>query len=110
MATFLHSYIRDDDEADTFNESIVYLQQGWKSRVGGKVKLSMVYEKRLLKVYVMHVTNLVPRGVQGLADTYVKLYLRPDITKHTKRRTKVDSPFENVLSIDVLLSVLGISF
>lgn len=89
MATFLHCYIKDTEEEQRFLDSVHYLQEGWKSRIGGKVKMSIVYEKQYLKIIITHVSNLVPRKIQGLADSYVKSFLLPDFMKYTKRKSRI---------------------
>ena len=38
---------------------------------------------------IMHAKNLLPKSAGNLSDPYVKIYLTPDPTKSTKRKTKI---------------------
>lgn len=55
----------------------------------GQLKLSIQYSKNVFGVMVHHVRGLsrLPNGQEP--STYVKVYLCPDETKITKRKTKV---------------------
>ncbi len=88
--TFLHSYMRDEQDSARFSEILFKLEQGMpKNRVGGEIKLSYQYRNGSFDILVMHARSLVSRTVQGLADPYVKSYLLPDPKKLTKRKTRV---------------------
>ena len=90
MYTFLHSYIRDEQDSVKFADILFQLENGMpRSRVGGEIKLSYQYRHGRLNILVMHARNLVPRSVQGTADPYVKSYLLPDPNKATKQKTRI---------------------
>eukprot|EP00794_Sanderia_malayensis_P018694 gene18694-20582_t len=90
LYTFLHSYMRDEQDSQKFSDILFRLDEGMpKSRVGGEIKLSYRYENGSFSLLVMHARNLISRTVQGLADPYVKSYLLPDPKKLTKRKTRV---------------------
>lgn len=55
----------------------------------GQLRLSFLYSKGVFQVTVFHVRSL-PLLTNGQEpSTYVKVYLRPDSSKETKRKTKV---------------------
>lgn len=90
MYTFLHSYIRDEQDSVKFADILFQLENGMpRSRVGGEIKLSYQYRNGRLNILVMHARNLVPRSIQGTADPYVKSYLLPDPNKTTKQKTRI---------------------
>ena len=90
LYTFLHSFIRDEQDSFKFADILIKLEEGLpRSRVGGEIKLSYQYSKERLNLLVMHARNLIPRTIQGTADPYVKSYLLPDPNKSTKRKTRV---------------------
>jgi phosphatidylinositol-4-phosphate 3-kinase len=58
-------------------------------RLKGQLKLSFQFSKGVFRVMVYHVREL-PLLTNGQEpSTYVKVYLRPDTSKETKRKTKV---------------------
>lgn len=58
-------------------------------RLKGQLKLSFQFSKGVFRVMVYHVRDL-PLLTNGQEpSTYVKVYLRPDTSKETKRKTKV---------------------
>lgn len=59
-----------------------------EGRVLGQIKLSLQYRRDALLVMVHHARELPSVGGQE-PSTYVKVYLRPDPAKATKRKTKV---------------------
>ena len=59
-----------------------------EGRVVGQLKLSLQYRREALLVMVHHARALPTVGGQE-PSTYVKVYLRPDPAKATKRKTKV---------------------
>ena len=109
--TFLHSYIKDIEEERNFADYLEILEDPVKSRVGGKIKLSMVFKDNAFKILIMHVTKLVPRRLQALCDPYVKVYLLPDPIKYTKRKTKIiyktlNPTFNETITYDVAIELL----
>ncbi|XP_066919468.1 phosphatidylinositol 4-phosphate 3-kinase C2 domain-containing subunit alpha-like [Clytia hemisphaerica] len=89
LYTFLHSYIKDTEEARRFAEYVELLADGPKTRIGGKIKVSIGYKNKALHVLVMHCSGLVPDRVQGLADSFVKVRIIPDPLHHYKRKTRI---------------------
>jgi len=89
LYTFLHSYIKDTEEAKRFAEYVELLAEGPKSRVGGKIKLSIGYKNNALSVLVMHCSSLVPDRLQGLAEPFVKVKVLPDPLNYYKRKTRI---------------------
>ena len=106
--TFLYSYIKDKEEQRRFTDYVYLLEQGQHlSRIGGKVKLSLVYKNDAFHILVSHVKNLIPRRIEGVIDCYVKCYLLPDPMKCTKRKTKIcrkslNPTFNDILVYDFL--------
>ena len=90
LYTFLHSFIRDEQDSVKFADILLQHELGQpRNRVGGELKLSYQYSNGCLNLLVMHAKNLVPRTIQGSADPYVKSYLLPDNNKATKRKTRI---------------------
>ena len=109
--TFLHGYIKDIEEERNFADYLEILEDPVKSRIGGKIKLSMVFKDNAFKILIMHVTKLVPRRLQALCDPYVKVYLLPDPIKYTKRKTKIiyktlNPTFNETITYDVVIEFL----
>ncbi|KAF6216879.1 hypothetical protein GE061_001229 [Apolygus lucorum] len=92
--TFFHPLLRDQQEASIHQAK---LKDRKKDRlvnndpyiIKGQISLYIHYEKDTLWVMVQHVQglNYLPNGQEP--STYVKVYLLPDPTKDTKRKTKV---------------------
>lgn len=82
--TFFHSIIRDQDFLDD-EKGNVLITTGRRRKP--KIKLNIGYSNDALHVLVCHVRNLENEKV----DSYVKLYLKPDPNKSTKRKTRVMS-------------------
>ena len=58
--------------------------------IKGQLKLSIEYHKDVLHVMVHHAKDLaIPDGSKDEPNSYVKVYLRPDPHKATKRKTRV---------------------
>ena len=56
----------------------------------GQLKLSIEYRKDVLHVMICHAKDLaIPDGSKDEPNSYVKVYLRPDPHKATKRKTRV---------------------
>lgn len=92
--TFFHQIGRDHEmfEGEKYHhEQNNHLNQSLYSvNVRGQIKLSISYSDSQLTVFVQHAKNLVsPRTAEP--DTYVKLYLLPDESKNTKRKTRTVS-------------------
>lgn len=60
-----------------------------KGRLKGQLKLSLQFCKGVFSVMVHHARGLPLVGNAQEPSTYVKVYLQPDPTKSTKRKTKV---------------------
>ncbi|XP_002169644.4 phosphatidylinositol 4-phosphate 3-kinase C2 domain-containing subunit alpha isoform X1 [Hydra vulgaris] len=106
--TFLYSYIKDKEEQRRFTDYVYLLEQGnHLSRIGGKIKLSLVYKNDAFHILVSHVKELIPRRIEEVIDCYVKCYLLPDPMKCTKRKTKIcrrslNPTFNDILVYDFL--------
>lgn len=55
----------------------------------GQIKLSLHYARGTLSVMVCHARGLPKVANAQEPNTYVKVYLKPDPPKATKRKTKV---------------------
>lgn len=65
------------------------MEDGQPPQVGGKIKISMQYHRDTLIVMIHHVVALPNTPGGQPPNTYVKVYLKPDSSKATKRKTKV---------------------
>lgn len=104
--TFFHPLLRDQQYPEDYTRkkgkkvfqkkvSIKKKSPGQKAsrnelgRLKGQLKLSFQFSKGVFRVMVYHVRDL-PLLTNGQEpSTYVKVYLRPDSSKETKRKTKV---------------------
>ncbi|KAK2159407.1 hypothetical protein NP493_1722g00005 [Ridgeia piscesae] len=85
--TFFHPMLRD--EQDNLTKMKEKPCMPVRDRViQSQIKLSLFYKNSVFTVMVMHVKDLVAQGDEA-PDPYVKLYLLPDSTKQTKRKTKI---------------------
>merc|ERR1712223_705261 len=105
--TFFHPLLRDQQDADIH---LPKLREGNKSTgsaksgsvvggmdrqksvgaIKGQLKLSIEYRKDILHVMICHAKDLaIPDGSKDEPNSYVKVYLRPDPHKATKRKTRV---------------------
>jgi phosphatidylinositol-4-phosphate 3-kinase len=58
--------------------------------IKGGLKLTVEYRRDVLNVMVCHAKNLaIPDGSKDEPNSYVKVYMRPDPHKATKRKTRV---------------------
>ena len=89
VSTFLHSYIKDVEEARRFADYVELLAEGPKTRIGGQIKLSIAYKDQALHVSVMHCAKLVPGRLQGLSDSFVRVKILPDPLNYFKRKTRI---------------------
>ncbi|XP_062513232.1 phosphatidylinositol 4-phosphate 3-kinase C2 domain-containing subunit alpha-like isoform X2 [Corticium candelabrum] len=89
LYTFLHCFLRDEQDAAAGHSELT-LHHG-DCLVAGEVKLCLSYnkDKSQLTAVVKHARDLVSSNENSLANPYVKLYLLPDSSKSTKRKTKV---------------------
>ncbi|XP_033209286.1 phosphatidylinositol 4-phosphate 3-kinase C2 domain-containing subunit beta isoform X2 [Belonocnema kinseyi] len=93
--TFFHPLLRDQQNADIHLRKVKVGNCWWAEKKvrdnveSGQIKLSFHYTRGTLCVMVHHVRGLskVPNAPEP--NTYVKVYLKPDPTKATKRKTKV---------------------
>ncbi|XP_053661051.1 phosphatidylinositol 4-phosphate 3-kinase C2 domain-containing subunit beta [Anopheles marshallii] len=91
--TFFHPLLRDQQEADINSAKVkgipAPMEDGQPPQVGGKIKISMQYHRDTLIVMIHHVLSLPNTPGGQPPNTYVKVYLKPDSSKLTKRKTKV---------------------
>ncbi|KAI5702472.1 hypothetical protein M8J75_000487 [Diaphorina citri] len=93
--TFFHPLLRDQQDANIHQTKLkerksVKQMESERRSIRGEIKLSIKYERmrNSLTVMVQHVKELPMVGGQE-PSSYVKVYLLPDATKSTKRKTKV---------------------
>ncbi|XP_053679489.1 phosphatidylinositol 4-phosphate 3-kinase C2 domain-containing subunit beta [Anopheles nili] len=91
--TFFHPLLRDQQEADINSAKVkgtpAVIEDGQPPTVGGKIKISMQYHRDTLIVMIHHALSLPTTPGGQPPNTYVKVYLKPDSSKATKRKTKV---------------------
>uniref|UniRef100_A0A182QRR1 Phosphatidylinositol-4-phosphate 3-kinase n=1 Tax=Anopheles farauti TaxID=69004 RepID=A0A182QRR1_9DIPT len=91
--TFFHPLLRDQQEADITSAKVkgipAPIEDGQPPPVGGKIKISMQYHRDTLIVMIHHALALPNTPGGQPPNTYVKVYLKPDSSKATKRKTKV---------------------
>ncbi|XP_054004897.1 phosphatidylinositol 4-phosphate 3-kinase C2 domain-containing subunit beta isoform X1 [Hylaeus anthracinus] len=92
--TFFHPLLRDQQNADIHLRK-VKVGNWWAEKIvrddvqSGQIKMSLHYTRGTFYVMVHHARGL-PKVANGQEpNTYVKVYLKPDPTKKTKRKTKV---------------------
>ena len=71
--------------------SSLYSADGGKGgyAVTGKINMGLWFKDDILFVRVVRCKGLAAAKSSGVSDPYVKTYLLPDRTKHTKRKTGI---------------------
>ncbi|XP_044594663.1 phosphatidylinositol 4-phosphate 3-kinase C2 domain-containing subunit beta isoform X2 [Cotesia glomerata] len=92
--TFFHPLLRDQQNADIHLRKVKVGNWWAEKRVRdniqcGQIKLSLHYSRGTLSVMIHHARGLPKVANAQEPNTYVKVYLKPDPTKATKRKTKV---------------------
>lgn len=87
--TFFHPLLRDQRNIEDYLDKSAQKEQNKKGRLKGQLKLSIEFRKGVFSVMVHHARGLPLVGNGQEPSTYVKVYLTPDPTKTTKRKTKV---------------------
>jgi len=92
--TFFHPILRDQEEANIRQRKLKEEKSNAKKtsvgKIQGELKLSLEYRKDALLVMIHHAKDLaMPDGSKEAPNSYVKVYLHPDPSKATKRKTKV---------------------
>ncbi|XP_024085910.1 phosphatidylinositol 4-phosphate 3-kinase C2 domain-containing subunit alpha isoform X2 [Cimex lectularius] len=92
--TFFHPLLRDQQESSIHEHKVKdrkkdRLTNNMPGRITGQIKLSMHYQRDTLWVMVHHVQELSCLINGQEPSTYVKVYLKPDHSKATKRKTKI---------------------
>lgn len=92
--TFFHPLLRDQQNADIHLRKVKvgnwWAEKKIRDNVHcGQVKLSLHYTRGTLSVMIHHARGLPKVANAQEPNTYVKVYLKPDPTKATKRKTKV---------------------
>lgn len=92
--TFFHPLLRDQQDVEPQrmkNPAANETEGGWGPGAtgAGSLKLSVQYVGGVLAVLILHAQSLAvtPQGLPP--NPYVKVYLMPDPTKETKRKTRV---------------------
>lgn len=57
--------------------------------ITGELRISISYSKGQLRVVLHYARGLAAADSNGFSDPYVKIYLLPDKSKHSKRKTDV---------------------
>ncbi|CAK1578120.1 unnamed protein product [Parnassius mnemosyne] len=87
--TFFHPLLRDQQDVEPQRMKNRGEAREAESSGSGSLKLSVQYAGGVLAVLILHAQSL-PAAPQGLPpNPYVKVYLVPDPTKETKRKTRV---------------------
>ncbi|XP_034937046.1 phosphatidylinositol 4-phosphate 3-kinase C2 domain-containing subunit beta isoform X1 [Chelonus insularis] len=92
--TFFHPLLRDQKNTDIHLRKVKVGNWWAEKRVRenvqcGQIKLSLHYTRGTLSVMIHHARGLPKVANAQEPNTYVKVYLKPDPTKATKRKTKV---------------------
>nr|CAD7442875.1 unnamed protein product [Timema bartmani] len=93
--TFFHPLLRDQQEEINIHATKVkerksrQMSRSETHSIRGQVKLSLHYQRGTLMVMVHHARSLPLVSGGQEPSPYVKVYLLPDPTKATKRKTKV---------------------
>ncbi|ODM93836.1 Phosphatidylinositol 4-phosphate 3-kinase C2 domain-containing subunit alpha [Orchesella cincta] len=88
--TFFHPLLRDEEQYED-GDTVISPTEGIRmtpARIHGKIKISLEYVRSALCVLILHAVDLAcPNGQPP--SPYVKTYLIPDISRITKRKTRV---------------------
>ena len=57
--------------------------------ITGRLRVKLEYNKGNLHVHILSAEDLEAADSNGFSDPYVKMYLLPDKSKHSKRKTDV---------------------
>uniref|UniRef100_A0A1Y1L4Z2 Uncharacterized protein n=1 Tax=Photinus pyralis TaxID=7054 RepID=A0A1Y1L4Z2_PHOPY len=90
--TFFHPLLRDQQIPDQFSRKAKDRRFDERNDIGklkGQLKLTTHFSRGIFTVMVHHARGLPLVGNAQEPSTYVKVYLQPDPTKTTKRKTKV---------------------
>uniref|UniRef100_A0A915KCX6 C2 domain-containing protein n=1 Tax=Romanomermis culicivorax TaxID=13658 RepID=A0A915KCX6_ROMCU len=103
--TFFHSILRDE-QSSNFGRPETGLGRDsdntYQNQIRGELKLCIEYKKRCLEIFVQHARNLALVSAT-VPDSYVKCYLRPDINRRSKRKTRIIRRSQNPTYNETLL-------
>ncbi len=81
--------------------------------ITGSLQVKLEHKKSSLRVHVISAKDLAAADSNGFSDPYVKMYLLPDKSKHSKRKTDVKMKtlkpvFNEIMqvSLDILIIIL----
>ena len=57
--------------------------------ISGELRLALQHKNNVLSIYVDRAQGLAAADSNGLSDPYVKTYLLPDKSKHSKKKTEI---------------------
>ncbi|XP_023349683.1 phosphatidylinositol 4-phosphate 3-kinase C2 domain-containing subunit alpha isoform X2 [Eurytemora carolleeae] len=91
--TFFHPLLKDEEETSIHIQKLKdprgHVRKPSVGRIKGRLKLKVYYRNQTLHVLIQFIENLAMNDAREEPNSYVKVYLHPDPTKQTKRKTKV---------------------
>ena len=90
----------------------IYSESGAKGDydITGEVLVGVQYKDGQLSVHVNRVQDLAAADSNGFSDPYIKTYLLPDRSKHSKRKTSIkkktlDPVYNETLKVGIYVAV-----
>ena len=71
--------------------------------ITGGIHISMSYSEGQLRVLLHYAQGLAAADSNGFSDPYVKIYLLPDKSKHSKRKTEIKKKTLNPVYNETLI-------
>ena len=108
-----HLRLKHGDSASSFGS--VYSEAGVKGDydISGEVRVGVYYKDGQLLVHVNKARALAAANSNGFSNPYVKTYLFPDKSKHSKRKTTIkrktlDPVYNETLKVSLLRPVYSV--